>query len=121
MSDSDNDSERLEWEEEDEAIANLSEYQEALQAIWSTADKALNRSEKYVHFRELFEDFMTEGMRMKRKPPANNVGSSAGSSSETVGQGPAWTAEDVKDCSDFCVFSACTRQCLKKAFWNLLV
>ena len=120
VSDSDNDSERREWEEEDEAIANLSEYQEILQAIWSTADKALH-SEKYAHFRELFEHFMTESMRMKHKLPASSAGSSAGSSSETpldftVRKGPAYRAEDVKDGSDFCVFSACTRQCLKKAF-----
>ena len=45
VSDSYNDSERDEWEKEDEA-ANLSEHQEDLRSIWSTADKVLGK-ERY--------------------------------------------------------------------------
>ena len=45
VSDSYNDSERDEWEKEDEA-ANLSELQEDLRSIWSTADKVLGK-ERY--------------------------------------------------------------------------
>ena len=76
VSDSDNDLERREWEEEDEAIANLSEYQEGLQRIWSTAEDVLGE-ERYAHLYDLFTDFMITRMRMKRVFPASGEGASA--------------------------------------------
>ena len=70
MSDSDNDSERDEWEQEQERIINDSEYQEGLQGIWNTAEGVLGK-EKYEHFYYLFNDFMIDKMKMKRVFPAN--------------------------------------------------
>ena len=70
MSDSDNDSERDEWEQEQERIINDSEYQEGAQRIWNTAEGVLGK-EQYDHFYYLFNDFMIDKMKMKRVFPAN--------------------------------------------------
>ena len=76
VSDSDCDSEQDEWEQEQETIANLSEYQEGLQRIWNTAEGVLGE-EKYEHFYSLFNNFMMDKMRMKRVFPASGEGASA--------------------------------------------
>ena len=76
VSDSGTDSERDEWEQKQETIVNLSEYQEGLQRIWSIADDVLVK-QKYERVLCIFNDFMTTKMRIKHVFPANGEGASA--------------------------------------------
>ena len=65
VSDPDNDSEREEWKEEQEKIANSHVYQAGLRTIWSTADSILGTQERYADYHACFRNFMREKMRMK--------------------------------------------------------
>ena len=76
-SDSENDSERAEWAEDDAAIDNMvSEYQERVRKIADTANKELS-DEIYEDFLNAFTYFDKTRMRMKDQLPASSEGASA--------------------------------------------